>query len=155
MVIRGCNQGNGCLYLRKGLVSWELAIGQPTGMKVGKAGSSDLVQACRQACNLTSFFLFLERTVRPICFRERAVQFPSPPFVIAALWHHVCAKGLSAATWLEHRPVQGEVELSSRLQASSLPWKSSKNCSFFLALCLCFWWLPLSPPYHTCEMSLT
>ena len=48
-------------------------------------------------------FDFLERTVRPICFRQRASWSPCATF--AVLWLHVCAVGLSAASWLEQRRV--------------------------------------------------
>lgn len=81
---------------------------------------------------------------KTICLRKQASQFPCPTFVIAALWPNICAKGLSVATWLEQKHMQGEDELSSKLQAFSLPSKSSKNLSFLssvsvsvFCVCLC------------------
>lgn len=97
--------------------------------KVGKTGSSNMVEAPRQAHNLISLLLFLLRTVRAICFREQACQFPCSLFVVTAVCGNVCAKRLSAPTGLEHRPVWGEAELSCKVHTFSLPSKSSKNLS--------------------------
>lgn len=127
------------------------ASGMRTIKRTAISDKGHVLPTSEMSSHLISPSVFLQRTVRALCFGERTLWFSCAAFGIGAVGREVCAKRLSAPTQLERRwGGKGEVELCPKLHAFSLPSKSSENLSFSSSasaclFCLCFYHLLLTP----------
>lgn len=122
------------IHLRRGLIAWELVKGQPTGMKMGKTASFNLLQAPRQASNLLSFSLFLERTVRPSALESELPSSHAQPLSLQLSG----MKSVPRASQQPHDRNRGECGKRSHCPPSSsfLPAIKKQQELLLLVLCL-------------------